>query len=391
MKNKKSFEQWCIDNNREDILDRWDYKLNRLYPKEISCSSHDKYWFKCLNNNIHKSELKCINNLTIKRRIEISCSQCKAIYTTHNYLLKYIINIEDTKLSIGNNKKIPMRCPDCGYEKQMGINRLYKRGYSCICFDNISYPEKFLYNFLNQLNIDFTYQLTKTTLKWCEKYKYDFYIPKYSLIIETHGEQHYIKKTSNKWGTIDEIKSNDSLKENIAKENNIINYISLNCSKSELDWIKDNIIKRLSNLLKFNENDINWYDCHAFAISNMVKKSCDLWNNGFNIVEIIKDLKLSESCVRRYLKQGSELKWCNYDTKKTTKENIINNAKKNSKKVICVTTGNIFNSISEAKKQYTMSGDIGRCCKGEYKWSGKHSITGEKLQWAYYNEDYVKQ
>lgn len=28
MKIKYSFEQWCIDSNRKDILDRWDYTLN---------------------------------------------------------------------------------------------------------------------------------------------------------------------------------------------------------------------------------------------------------------------------------------------------------------------------------------------------------------------------
>ena len=31
-KNKKSFYDWCVENNREDILDRWDYELNDCSP-----------------------------------------------------------------------------------------------------------------------------------------------------------------------------------------------------------------------------------------------------------------------------------------------------------------------------------------------------------------------
>ena len=31
-KNKKSFYDWCIENNRQDVLDRWDYELNDCSP-----------------------------------------------------------------------------------------------------------------------------------------------------------------------------------------------------------------------------------------------------------------------------------------------------------------------------------------------------------------------
>ena len=32
LKNSKSFYDWCIENNRQDVLDRWDYKLNNCSP-----------------------------------------------------------------------------------------------------------------------------------------------------------------------------------------------------------------------------------------------------------------------------------------------------------------------------------------------------------------------
>ena len=47
LKNGKSFYDWCIKNNRQDILDRWDEELNGCNPKDISYSTNKKMWFKC--------------------------------------------------------------------------------------------------------------------------------------------------------------------------------------------------------------------------------------------------------------------------------------------------------------------------------------------------------
>lgn len=35
IKNKESLYDWCINNNKKDIVDRWDYTLNKKSPKEI--------------------------------------------------------------------------------------------------------------------------------------------------------------------------------------------------------------------------------------------------------------------------------------------------------------------------------------------------------------------
>lgn len=65
----------------------------------------------------------------------------------------------------------------------------------------------------------------------------------------------------------------------------------------------------------------------------------------------------------------------------------INNGQ--SKKVICLTTNEIFNCISEASKKYGVDrSNITRCCKGYIKTSGKLE-DGTRLQWMYY-EDYIE-
>jgi hypothetical protein len=61
----------------------------------------------------------------------------------------------------------------------------------------------------------------------------------------------------------------------------------------------------------------------------------------------------------------------------------------NATKVICITTGEIFDYIEIPKKKYHTN-DIGRACKGILKTTGRHPITGERLRWMYY-EDYIKQ
>lgn len=56
----------------------------------------------------------------------------------------------------------------------------------------------------------------------------------------------------------------------------------------------------------------------------------------------------------------------------------------NSKKTICLTTGEVFNSQSEAARFYSIpQTNISKCIKGERKSAGKHPVTQEKLVWAY--------
>lgn len=58
--------------------------------------------------------------------------------------------------------------------------------------------------------------------------------------------------------------------------------------------------------------------------------------------------------------------------------------------VICITTNKIFYSISEAAKFYNcFTGNIHKCCKGEYHTCG-HLKDGTKLKWMYY-KDYINQ
>jgi len=78
LNNSISFEQWCIDNNYKDVLERWDYELNNnIKPSDITYSANKKFYFKC-PRELHKSELKSINLFTSDREGVMNCKTCNS-------------------------------------------------------------------------------------------------------------------------------------------------------------------------------------------------------------------------------------------------------------------------------------------------------------------------
>ena len=394
-----SFYQWCYDNLPKEladyILSRWDYELNIkngkiLTPNDVSYKSagfsKKGYWFKCLKHpDEHKSEQKHICNFTIGQEGSLNCNQCNTLSITHPELIKKLVNPEDAfKYSMGSNEKIFIKCLDCGHIKSVTVSDFIRNNYHCdVCSDKLPYNEKFITCLLRQLlDDDFIIQLSKMNFNWCDKYRYDNYINKIDCVLETHGRQHYEEHKSNCWGTLEEIQENDFDKEWLARSNNIENYIILDCRESTMEWIKNSVMaSKLPNLLGFKESNIDWLKCHEYGCSSLVKEVCNLWMSGIfdNVTKIMKETKLCRPTVLKYLKQGVKLGWCDYDPKN-----------KDGQKVICITTGEVFNSISNASRKYNINiSHISECCRHDKnKYAGNHPETGEKMTWMYY-ENYI--
>lgn len=137
-----SFEQWCIDNERRDLLNRWDYQKNKLKPSEISYKSEKGIWFLCPNNK-HDSELHRIDNLANGRNKTIYCNKCRSF--AQHLIDKYNIDHLNKVWSIKNNaspwdynygtsKKAIFNCiNDSSHEFKRNID-LYLKTDSCpIC------------------------------------------------------------------------------------------------------------------------------------------------------------------------------------------------------------------------------------------------------------------
>jgi len=123
-----TFEDWCIENNRQDILDRWDYDLNSCKPSETSYKSSKKYYFKCLENKKHKDESRRVDVITVNKDYQIICTECNSFAQWgidnlgENFLDKYwdykknkVVN--PWKISCKNNKHIWIKCIDVYYHE----------------------------------------------------------------------------------------------------------------------------------------------------------------------------------------------------------------------------------------------------------------------------------
>lgn len=133
LKNSKSFEQWCIENNRQDVLGRWDYELNNCKPNEVFWCSGEKYYFKC-PINVHKSTLFQINHFT-SSRISLICEGCNSFAQWgvdnlgEDFLEKHWdyeknneLNINPWKISKGNSyKKVWIKCQEKDYHESYNI------------------------------------------------------------------------------------------------------------------------------------------------------------------------------------------------------------------------------------------------------------------------------
>ena len=229
------------------------------------------------------------------------------------------VSEEDAKThTYGSSKKIKVICPDCKETKEMVVSSIYKeKSIACPCKDGATYPERLMIAILRQLNVDFKTQLTSTTFKWVGDRRYDFYLPEYNMIIETHGLQHYEQTRRKGAKTLEEEQANDKYKQELALSNDIDKYIVIDCRYSKLEWIKNNVLN--SELVKlFNLSKIEWSKCEKFALPNLIKEVCEYWNNRGeweSVVDLAKIFNLNKETVRRYLYKGTELGWCHYDGK----------------------------------------------------------------------------
>lgn len=268
-----------------------------------------------------------------------------------------------------SHKEVILICPICKNEIFCNLQKVSQERFVCkYCSDGISYPNKLMYNILSELKIDFESEFIFSN----SNYRYDFYIKSINTIIEMNGAQHYGKSFYN--NDFKEIYYNDIKKYNFAIKNNIENYIIIDSSNSDVNYIRENIIKsKLYSLFDFS--NLNWDICDKNSRISLVKKACDYYNNGYSIEEICNFMSKHKKTVIKYLKFGSKHNICDYELGVTT----------NSKKVICLNTGEIFKNIREAEDKYKAY-NISRCCQGKNTSSGKLE-DGTSLQWRYLNSE----
>lgn len=321
--------------------------------------------------------------------------EINSVYKLRPDLIKYFKNIDDAKThTLKSGEYVNCQCPECGFEKKIKICNLSNYNFHCdYCSDKISLPNRFIATLLKSIDIDF--KLEKI-FSWSQKKKYDVYIANYkgeSIVIENQGIQHDKGGFENLGGrTLEEEQKNDRIKKELALQNGIKekNYIEVNFYNqySTLENFKNSVLDSSLNEL-FDIKDIDWYLVWEECQKSLIIQVWQTWNimdrNIRSTVSVGKLYGIHRQTVAKYLKLGVEIGKVEYNPleEQKTFEGRCGDEHPNSKKVVCLNTGEIFESISLANKEHR--GSIYECCKGILKSCGKLD-DGTKTVWRYYEE-----
>lgn len=253
-----------------------------------------------------------------------------------------------------NARHYVVKCLQCNNTYVRSESHLRDRGAKCpVCSDGISYPTKFVVSFLNQLKVEYQREFK---IEGINDKRYDFYLPKYNCIIEVHGIQHYNGSFERIGGrTLQEEQENDRIKRELALEKEIKYYIELDCRESNKDWILDSIKNSELSIL-LNLSQIDWNECDSFAHKTITYDICNKFNSLYNKENssithyLANEFGIDRATVVKHLKKGAKLGWCNYDPQLIQKANGRSKGKLKSKPVVCIETGQRFESASECAR-----------------------------------------
>ena len=297
------------------------------------------------------------------------------------------------KYTPSSKEKIRWICPDCGSILVKSISDVNSSRLSCNkCSDGISYPNKFMFNSLFQINDTLDFLEREFSPDWCnytikKKNKfgvYDIYfgIDGKQYIIEMDGGFHNRERDKSKL-SLEEIKLIDKKKDELAIKHGI-NIIRIDCDypfDNRFEFIKENIIKsELSNIIDLHVIDFELSNKEALA--SYIIKSADLWNNGNALSKIMETMHISDTTVRSYLKQATKIGICNY----TPGDGTI----RRCKKVIRIDTLQIYDSITlAANETNSCRTDLGKLCNNKRKEKVLSHKENKRISWMYY-EDYLE-
>ena len=378
-----------IASLRPDLAKQWHPTKNgELTPSDVPCKSSTVVWWMCEEG--HEWEARASDRSKYDSSCCATCINKKLLkgyndlFTTHPEIANLLLKKENgNKYTYGSKQRVDWKCPTCDeIIKDKSIEKVISNGLSCpnCTSTSMKYPERVIYHLLKEIGIEFSRQ---ETFDWSDNKVYDFFLPSLSCIIETHGEQHYNGGFSSYGGrTLEEEQENDKYKFELAVKNKINNYIIIDCSKSDFEFIMNNILKsELVNMVDLSSAD--WDKVNMNSQNSMNLDILKLWNDGLSLKEIVEETKVSRNTISKILQNFDKLGKCEYDTDRGKKKNI---------KVVFQFDLD-FNfirrwdnaSVVEDELGYNKGG-IRHCCNGRY-------ATSQGFIWRYekdLKEEFIK-
>ena len=276
-------------------------------------------------------------------------------------------------------------CPDCGHKHYDKIRNVTKNGFRCKCCGYMSYyPNQFLYNILDLLNIPFTpeYHIQPYL------YRYDafFTLNNVNYLVEMDGAYgHGCGDTLSK--TVEEQIQIDNEKDIIAFKNGY-HLIRIDCKykivKKRFEYIKRSICdSELFTILNITDDVFN--EANRIASVPKLKRVLDLWNLGIRSYDTYRQtLHKDRHTITNMLRLCSEIGLIPLSYQDILKEMRIASNKKlaisKGARVMCNETGEIYYSIAEAMRQTGIT-SIQSYFSQNRKYAGQLP-DGTKLTWS---------
>ncbi|MBP3707100.1 MAG: zinc-ribbon domain-containing protein [Clostridia bacterium] len=374
---EKSFAYYIIEELGIELDKIWNWEKNNengINPYEITKSSSKKVWLYCQKHDYHNYNREG-NKVGYETRCDSfhrgsRCGYCKGQYKVHyKDSLAYnrpdiarMIAIPENDLTFddcynmtctSSYKKYYVKCNECGEisNEKVFLSNIVRQGYSCKnCSDGISIPNKFAYNLLKQLNINFISEYSPYYFR--SNQSVDFLLKDYYIILEMDGgygnhtrEYDYWRDFLNfKYGGYKTIRID--LTNSNKYSNNLFNYLKEQIINSELTNIFD-----LSKI----DWELIWKQCQK----SKCVEAWDIYNNiTHDIIKISEMLNVNRNTITRYLKKGKECGACDYSKEESNKIRAKKYSGKNnnkSTKVRNVETGEIFDTMTLAGKSVERS------------------------------------
>lgn len=269
----------------------------------------------------------------------------------------------------GEDKTVTLKCPNCGSYKQTRMRNISANGFSCDkCSSNVTYPERFTRALLDEMGFEYETQKMFRDKRW----RFDFYIPRLKLVIEVHGAQHF----NNAWSTREETSTNDNAKRKFIMFDLGLNYSAIDISVSEpyYAWsmFQDSLLKSYMGNVEYNKVIKR---CNEMYTIHEYEDIINMYLEGSLPYEVAAQFNVTTGKVINLLKRAGVYRDYNLYYSGIS--------------IICITTGEIFNSALEVEKITNINNsNVIKVCKNKQSFAGR-TVDGRKRVWMYL-EDYEK-
>lgn len=146
----KSFYDWCIENDRMDLNDRFDVEKNQCTTKDVGYKSNLKWWFKC-PRGLHESEQYVMYFVTRHKNKKLVCRKCNSVaqVVIDKFGQEYLDvhwskdnTISPWDVTAGSSKvKVKIQCFNKDYHVYEQVASSFVKGIGCpYCINRIVHP-----------------------------------------------------------------------------------------------------------------------------------------------------------------------------------------------------------------------------------------------------------